>query len=159
VSGANSASCARSETRTSNESAMGRAMRPDATIGDDASMESPQAMRHFIHVRYRTILDDAVLKTRSGRSRSWIRIPPLRPPVWYISATFWRKEELRAEGLSARSAESISSCRIRLIRRALSSNLPHPDQNLSTTNRRNPRLMKREDDSHRSTTSTTAVQT
>jgi hypothetical protein len=41
--------------------------------------ESLYAMRHFILVRYRTICDDAVLKTGSGESRSWVRIPPPPP--------------------------------------------------------------------------------
>jgi hypothetical protein len=92
-----------------------------ATIGDDASMESPYAMHHFMIVRCRMIPDDAVLKT-GQRRKSLVGSNP-RPASLYILPTFWRRQKLRTKCnvLSAPSApERIGSRRIRPIRRSFS---------------------------------------
>jgi hypothetical protein len=83
---------------------------PYATIRDDTSRpESSYAMRHSILVRYRTIRDDAVLKTGGGGGRSWVRIPPPSP----TSTSLALLDGARA-GYDARMNPATASCRNQL---------------------------------------------
>jgi hypothetical protein len=69
-------------------------------------MESPYAMRHSMLVRYRTIPDDAVLKTGSRGSRSWVRIPRQSVHFVYILEKAETPHEMQRSLGPQRTAES-----------------------------------------------------